>query len=106
MQALIDSADGLKAGARWQLSADGGSRPMWRRDGREIVYVSTGQQVMSVSVDEQNGQLVLGRPTELFEVGATAIALDATGDFARFLIAVGDEQPREPLRVVLGWMDE
>ncbi len=62
--------------------------------------------MMSVSINEQEGRLVLGRPTELLGLGATAIASEASGNFERLLIAVADEKPREPLRGVLGWMGE
>jgi len=106
VQALSISADGLQAGARWQLSVEGGASPIWRRDGREIAYVSQNRKVMSVSVGEVDGRLILGQPRELFEIGAVPIAIDATSDLKRFLIATTEEKTREPLRVILNWMSE
>jgi hypothetical protein len=36
---------------KWQVSKNGGRLPRWRRDGKELFYVSTKQQqIMSVSV--------------------------------------------------------
>jgi len=43
--------DGVKGGARWQLSISGGTSPHWRDDGREIVYLDPEQQVTAVSVE-------------------------------------------------------
>ena len=43
----------LDSGARWQLSASGGGDPHWSDDGKEIVYVDTARNVVSVSVDRQ-----------------------------------------------------
>jgi serine/threonine-protein kinase len=38
-------------GRRWQISTDGGRMPVWRRDGRELLYVGqTG--IMRVAVEE------------------------------------------------------
>jgi dipeptidyl aminopeptidase/acylaminoacyl peptidase len=106
VQALNSSADGLQAGARWQLSVEGGANPMWRRDGREIAYVSPDRKMMSVSVGEEDGRLILGQPRELFEIGALPIACDGTADLERFLLATTGEKTPEPLRVVLNWMSE
>ncbi len=58
---------------------------------------------MAVSVEEQQGRLVLGTPHELFVIHHTVIEWDATGDHTRFLVATRDEVSSEPLHVVLNW---
>ena len=95
--------DGVRGGARWQLSTAGGDNPRWRDDGREIVYLDPDRRMMAVSVEEQGGRLVLGTPHELFVIHDTVIDWDATGDHKRFLVATRDEIPSEPLHVVLNW---
>ena len=37
-------------GGQWQLSTDGGSEPMWSADGREIFYIDSGRNLVSVPV--------------------------------------------------------
>ena len=38
------------SGAKWQISPAGGAQPRWRRDGKELFYISTDQKLMAVSV--------------------------------------------------------
>jgi Tol biopolymer transport system component len=38
------------AGGRWQVSSNGGARPRWRPDGRELFYVAPNLDLMSVEV--------------------------------------------------------
>jgi Tol biopolymer transport system component/tRNA A-37 threonylcarbamoyl transferase component Bud32 len=102
VQALAGK-DGRKGGARWQVSTAGGDRPLWRKDGREIVYVAPGQRVMAVSVDEREGELLLGKPRELFTAEEKIVEIDGTTDHDRFLLATRKELQSEPLRVVLDW---
>jgi Tol biopolymer transport system component len=37
-------------GGKWQISAEGGVQPKWRRDGRELYYLSLDGKMMSVPV--------------------------------------------------------
>jgi Tol biopolymer transport system component len=70
---------------RARVSAAGGQRPMWRRDGTEIFYATSGGAVMSASFDPAAGQA--GKPTLLFQAGLY-LGLYAPGaDGRRFLIA-------------------
>jgi Tol biopolymer transport system component len=38
-------------GAKWQISAGGGRQPMWRRDGRELFFVTNDRKFYAVNVD-------------------------------------------------------
>ena len=38
-------------GPRWQVSADGGSQPLWRRDGKELFFLAPGGKLMVASVN-------------------------------------------------------
>src|SRR4030095_13148987 len=33
---------------RWQVSANGGAFPRWRRDGKELIYVAPGDEFMGI----------------------------------------------------------
>ena len=41
--------------ARWQISRNGGSEPMWSPSGRELYYRSGSGELMEVQVDGGNG---------------------------------------------------
>jgi Tol biopolymer transport system component len=63
-------------------------RAFWRRDGREIVYVSgDGSSVMSVPVEAANG-IQVGTPRTLFRLRPTVSQIVATSDLQRFLAIV------------------
>jgi Tol biopolymer transport system component len=38
-------------GGRWQVSNDGGSRPRWRADGRQLFYYAPPDRIMVVDVE-------------------------------------------------------
>jgi serine/threonine protein kinase len=40
---------------RFRISMDGGSQPRWRRDGRELFFVSADNRLMSTAVDVADG---------------------------------------------------
>ena len=37
-------------GGKWQISNGGGEQPLWRRDGRELFYLSGDRKLMAVEV--------------------------------------------------------
>src|SRR2546425_1664414 len=57
----------LSGDGKWQVSADGGDRPRWSRDGRRIVYRS-GRRMMAVDVKTRPA-VVAQRPQVLAEGG-------------------------------------
>ena len=89
-----------------QMSTDGGTEPVWSRDGRELFYRS-GDRLMHVDVSR--GIAVAGIPTTLFEgsyePGTVTLAnYDVTPNGDAFLM-VRPEHAMAPasLRVTLGW---
>jgi len=103
VQAFDTTKDQPRVGGRWQLSTAGGEQPHWRADGREVVYVSLERKVMAVSLEPDPGGLQLEAPRELFEIAGLPVALDATGDHRRFLVATREPAATRPLNVVLNW---
>jgi len=82
-------------GAKIQVSNDGGTDPVWRRDGRELFY-RNGDRMMAVAV---SGDQAFGRPQELWRgeyspgmstscgaPGLTSSNYDVTPDGRRFLM--------------------
>jgi Tol biopolymer transport system component len=54
--------------AQWQISIDGGANPLWRRDGREIFFLSPDNRVMSAVVRDHTATFDAAVPTALFRV--------------------------------------
>jgi serine/threonine-protein kinase len=100
----------------WQVSAGGGTRPHWSRDGRELFfYVAVGTTrgaLMAVAV-ESGPSFRAGVPKRLFEGSYPAPnsgrgLYDVSRDGRRFLMIKGEETDSTPknLTVVLNWPEE
>ena len=85
---------GLSADQRKTLiSMGGGTEPMWRKDGRELFYLSGDRQLMAVPVKEGLA-FERGRPEVLFQPSVSALVNSSytrnqyvvSGDGQRFLI--------------------
>ena len=97
-------------GGKWQISTDGGSEPMWNRNGRELFY-RVGDRMMAVPVSTQE-RFSSGRPQMLFERRYAAIQLpqtfqyyDVAPDGQRFLMVKEAEGSSSGalINVVLNW---
>jgi serine/threonine protein kinase len=71
---------------RIRLSTGGGRLPRWRRDSKELFYVSPARAVTSV-LPGADGRWDDATVTELFRVPATIRGFDAAPDGASFLIS-------------------
>ena len=54
---------------KWQISTNGGFFPRWRRDGRELFYMTlaSGGKMMAVDVGSSGSTFEAGSPKELFD---------------------------------------
>jgi len=98
----------LRGTGKWEVSTGGGVLPRWRRDGRELFYVSTDNKIMSAEVTEQGSSLLIGKVQSLFHVNPVPFAggsnYDVTGDGKKFVVAsLAPSQESEPLTVVVNW---
>jgi serine/threonine-protein kinase len=73
--------------ARWQISTDGGSEPVWAHSGRELFYRSLDQQLISVDVLE-GGTFIPGDRRALFSMQQFA----SSASSAFYDVAPGDER--------------
>jgi Tol biopolymer transport system component len=84
---------------RWQISSEGGRRPRWRADGRELFFLAPPDRLMSVDVTP--GPVPrFSAPRELFRFAADTF--DVAPDGQRFVVSSLTEGER-PLTVVAGW---
>jgi hypothetical protein len=81
------------------------SVPKWRSDGKEILFMSAGNAMMSAEVNGSGPAFQLGTLKQLF-VAPPSTGWDVTADGTRFLMAVEPGQSlntQTPITVVLDW---
>jgi Tol biopolymer transport system component len=92
------------AGGRWQITAEGGNHPRWRRDGRELFFVSADRALHAVDVRD-HPPFQSGAPRMLFPMRhADEYQVSADG---RFLARTRmDDRGSTALQVVVNWIEE
>ena len=99
--------------SKWQVSTGGGQEPRWRRDGKELFYLSRDSKLMSVPVSTGTS-FESGAPVVLFQThhrqpisSQDTFSYDVSADGQRFLIATQVDEPSiAPLSVLLNWGSE
>jgi Tol biopolymer transport system component len=92
-------------GGNWQVSTAGGIEPRWRRDGKELFYLSTDGKVMSVEV-HTDGAFEIGTPQALFVTpfkNASGWRYDVSPDGQRFLVNRPVDEESSPITLVQNW---
>jgi len=102
-------------GGRWQISRDGGTKPLWGPAGRELFYLSPDGQLTGVPV-RTDPSFTFGNPEVVFAETYFAAArrsgrtYDISPDGKRFLMikqgGPGDETTPTQLILVQNWLDE
>jgi len=95
------------SGGRWRVSTSGGSQPRWRRDGKELFYISADRKLMAVDV-KLGKTFESGEPKALFGTRVFTLAAfrnfyAVTADGQRFLINSTIEETSAPINVVVNW---
>jgi len=101
------------ASGKWQVSSAGGQEPRWRRDGKELFYLSADGKMMAAAV-KTGDSFEAGSPVALFQThrrqpvsAQDFFSYDVSDDGQRFLIATKvDEANAAPLSVLLNWASE
>jgi len=101
-------------GSKWQISTDGGTEPVWNRNGRELFY-RIGNAMMAADVRTQP-DFAAAKPRQLFEGnyeptegGLARPNYDVSADGQRFLMlkpVVEDQAAPTQINVVLNWTEE
>jgi Tol biopolymer transport system component len=99
-------------GGKWQISTEGGTEPVWNRNGRELFYRS-GDKMMAVDISTQPS-FAAGKPKVLFTgqylpTPGTLSNYDVSPDGQRFLMIKPGESTEAPptqINVVLNWFEE
>jgi len=87
---------------RWQVSANGGAFPRWRRDSKELFYVAPGGEFTGIGVEAKGNEFSVSEARPLFR--ETLVGYDVSGDGQRFLVN-GLERDTLPLTLVANWKE-
>ena len=96
----------LLEGEEYPISVDGGTGPVWSRDGRQLYY-SRGKQMMVVDIDPSDG-LDVSPPRQLFS-GPFRMGFpnyDVSPDGERFVMVRYGEESIPRINVVQNWFEE
>jgi Tol biopolymer transport system component len=99
-------------GARWLVSRGGGVMPRWRRDGKELFYISPDWKMMAVDVTT-SPSFESGTPHPLFDTHMVDTGIrngpmswDISPDGKRFLIISDSYQETVSMNVILNWQPD
>jgi serine/threonine protein kinase len=94
----------------WQVSSEGGHWPRWSRDGKQLYFVSTRNEMMAVDIREKGDSVEVGHPAPLFTYRTSPrvyrlglINYDVSPDGKRFLLVVAADENNRPLTLLQNW---
>ena len=99
--------------SKWQVSRGGGEEPRWRRDGKELFFLSGDGKMTAVPVGT-GSNFESGPPATLFQVhrrqpvsAMDFFSYDVMADGQKFLINTKVDEPNAaPLSIILNWASE
>jgi Tol biopolymer transport system component len=96
------------AEAKWQVSVGGGVDSRWRRDGKELFYLSLDRKLMSVQVEADTATFECSRPETLFQTNVAGpfplgqrFNYAVSPDGQRFLVNTAVRE--NPIHVIVNW---
>jgi eukaryotic-like serine/threonine-protein kinase len=93
-------------GGKWQVSPGGGCYARWRRDGKELFYLSSDNRIMAAEVKRDGSSFAIGAVKPLFETRvyrSTFGGYDVTADGQRFIICYEPGHPNVAITLVENW---
>jgi serine/threonine-protein kinase len=104
----------VESGGQTSISATGGTRPAWSRNGRELFYLDLNGAMWVVPV-QTTPTFSAGKPRKLFDASwwsaQSGRTYDVTADGQRFLAITdpssdGENAPPQTFTIVLNWVEE
>jgi hypothetical protein len=89
---------------QWTISVNGGDKPRWSRDGKELFYIASDGKMMTVPI--KGGQAFEpGVPISLFDTRVTGYMPYDVAPNGRFLINTmpANATARSSITVVVNW---
>ena len=97
-----------QAGARWQVSSEGGFRPHWSANGKRLFY-RTDDAIWASEVKTRNDSLQLSKPERLAELEGwydQDLGVDFNGDRFLLINEGGQGAGRNHVTFVFNWFEE
>lgn len=93
---------------RLQVSNAGGVQPLWRKDGRELFYISPDGTIQSVKITGSGGKIEAAAPAALFKPRPftftdSSSQYAVSGDGQRFYVLENLSSPTDTLHVITQW---
>jgi Tol biopolymer transport system component len=86
---------------KWQVSADGGARPLWSKDGKELYYMDRTFSLFAVPVKDAGSALQFGAPQSLVSNwSAPQVFYDISPDGKKVLLDRVSQQVSQAITVV------
>lgn len=96
-----------RGAGKWQISANEGTDPHWRRDGKEIIYLSADNKIMAAEIAEHGATLTVSKVQVLFQPTMVVVpgrSWDVSSDGQKVLIITPAVQKgMQPLTLVTNW---
>ncbi|SPF55171.1 Serine/threonine protein kinase (fragment) [Candidatus Sulfopaludibacter sp. SbA4] len=116
-QVFVRPFPNTPSAGKWQISTNGGTFPVWSRNGKEIWYFAPDNRVMVVSCIAKGASLApdkprLWSPAPIIGAGLVAWNFDLAPDGKRILalpatpMSEGDEKGSVHVTVLLNFFDE
>jgi Tol biopolymer transport system component len=97
-------------GGKWQISSGGGQQPLWRRDGKELFYLSSDDKLMSVPIKLNADSVQADAPRPLFSLANAILSVnglvapyDVTADGQQFVVVTIEQGKNFPINLVTNW---
>ena len=92
-------------GGKWQVSLGDGRGPLWRRDGKEIFYLSADNKLVAVRVEASGDSFAVGGAQVLFDSHSYGVfgRYAASADGQRFVVVYEGNRPSTTLTTVVNW---
>jgi hypothetical protein len=95
---------------KWRVSTSGGTRALWRHDGKELFYLAPDGKLMSTSISGSGDALTFAKPAPLFQApfqtsGPSNVGrpFDVAPDGQKFLVNAVVETTPQPMTLVTNW---
>ena len=86
---------------KWQVSANGGTRPQWSKDGKELYYMDPTFNLFAVPVTNAGGALQFGAAQKLVSNwSAPQVIYDVSPDGKKVLLDRVEQQVSQSVTVV------
>ncbi|RKZ13161.1 hypothetical protein DRQ53_09385 [bacterium] len=90
---------------KWQVSSDGGLRPVWSKDGKRLIFLDrAARNVYGAEFSAGTAEVVIGLPELVTAFPDGVIRSAVAQDHSKYLIGISSVPGEpEPIRVLVGW---